>query len=141
MAFTVSVPDKKISFPCEPNETVLDALALNRVPNLTQRKSWIARAVNNRSQKLPIDWPAILSGDTDTNYQLLPGDRLFFAKETKALAQGAAAAAKRLPAATDREDRLLEAVQSLRKEVQQLRDEIKEAKPAQGSKMPTRLDR
>jgi NAD(P)H-flavin reductase/ferredoxin len=25
MAFTVSVPDKKISFPCEPNETVLDA--------------------------------------------------------------------------------------------------------------------
>ncbi|MEZ6069577.1 MAG: polysaccharide biosynthesis/export family protein [Pirellulales bacterium] len=64
------------------NETVLDALA--QVPGLSDlstKRIWVARPAPDepdRDRELPVDWKAITSGGgTETNYQLLPGDRLF----------------------------------------------------------------
>ncbi len=69
------------AFPITGNETVLDAIA--RTPGLPQVSSktmWVARptpAEKGGDNILPIDFVAISQGLTDTNYQLLPGDRLF----------------------------------------------------------------
>jgi protein involved in polysaccharide export with SLBB domain len=66
------------------NETVLDAIC--RVQGLSQLSSktmWVARAAPSRvggEQVLPVDWDAITRGAlTATNYQLLPGDRVYIA--------------------------------------------------------------
>jgi polysaccharide biosynthesis/export protein len=69
-------------FPITGNETVLDAVAqmngLGTVSN--KRHIWVSRPAPNCSvhQILPVDWIAISEqGDPATNYQLLPGDRVF----------------------------------------------------------------
>lgn len=70
-------------FPCTGNETVLDALAqINGLPTVASKKHiWIARpAPPNQGfeQVLEVDWDAIVrGGQTKTNYQLLPGDRVY----------------------------------------------------------------
>jgi polysaccharide export outer membrane protein len=72
-----------IALPATGNETVLDAIA--RVQGLpavaSLKKIWVARpspAGNPCSQVLPVDWQAITqAGRTETNYQLLPGDRIY----------------------------------------------------------------
>lgn len=67
--------------PLTGNETVLDALSqtggLIAVSNANQ--IWVARPSDDgMCQKLPVDWKAVTEqGDTRTNYQLLPGDRVF----------------------------------------------------------------
>jgi len=68
--------------PITGNETVLDAIA--QVSGLTgvssKQKIWIARPapLGAGHQILPIDWRSISEcGDVATNYQLMPGDRLF----------------------------------------------------------------
>jgi protein involved in polysaccharide export with SLBB domain len=74
-----------IALPATGNETVLDAVS--RVQGLPQvsslKKIWVARpspAGNPCSQVLPVDWKAITqAGRTETNYQLLPGDRIYIA--------------------------------------------------------------
>ncbi|MBN1395830.1 MAG: polysaccharide biosynthesis/export family protein [Pirellulales bacterium] len=70
------------SFPITGNETVLDAIA--QIRNLSQVSSktmWVARPAPGRfdaEQTLPVDWDAIARGGaTETNYQLLPDDRLY----------------------------------------------------------------
>ncbi len=71
-------------FPATGNETVLDALALVNgvtVPG-PMRQIWVARpappSCGMPDQILPVDWMAITrAGNTRTNYQLLPGDRVF----------------------------------------------------------------
>jgi polysaccharide export outer membrane protein len=69
--------------PVTGNETVLDALGLiNGTPAVAARNcAWIARpapAGLGGKQILPVDLVAITEdGSTTTNYQLLPGDRLF----------------------------------------------------------------
>ncbi len=69
--------------PITGNETVLDAMsALGGVPAIgSQQKIWVARpgpADLGCDQILPVDWKAIaMGGNTATNYQLLPGDRLY----------------------------------------------------------------
>ena len=68
------------------NETVLDAMALiNGLSQVSSKKMWIARPAPHQfgcQQILPIDWDGIAQGaKTDTNYQLLPGDRLFIAED------------------------------------------------------------
>jgi protein involved in polysaccharide export with SLBB domain len=73
-------------FPITGNETVLDAVSqLNGLSQVSSKKMWIARPDkgNFGHQKIiPIDWDGIVQGArTDTNYQLLPGDRLFIADE------------------------------------------------------------
>lgn len=70
-------------FPCTGNETVLDALAqINGLPSVASKKHiWIARpAPPNQGfeQVLEVDWDAIVrGGQAKTNYQLLPGDRVY----------------------------------------------------------------
>jgi polysaccharide export outer membrane protein len=68
--------------PITGNETVLDAIS--QVSGLTaisdEHRIWVARpAVEDEEDAvMPVDWKAITKkGRTDTNYQLLPGDRVF----------------------------------------------------------------
>ena len=69
--------------PCTGNDTVLRSVAqLNGLPPLSSKfHLWIARpspVEAGRELIMPIDWIAITTrGQTRTNYQLLPGDRLY----------------------------------------------------------------
>jgi polysaccharide export outer membrane protein len=67
-------------FPIIGNETVLDALlAAGLRSNSQPEKAYLVRAhpPNARDQILRIDWESIKNrGDTMTNYQIFPGDRL-----------------------------------------------------------------
>jgi polysaccharide biosynthesis/export protein len=74
-------------FPITGNETVLDALAqMDRVSNISSKTIWIARPkpdCSGEDQILPIDWNAISRGAlTDTNYQILPGDRVYVVNDS-----------------------------------------------------------
>ena len=79
--------DTVIRVPVTGNETVLDAVAtvggISRLSN--NKKIWIARpapASDGCDQILVVDWEGITKGaNTATNYQLLPGDRLFIAED------------------------------------------------------------
>lgn len=70
-------------FPCTGNETVLDAIAqISGLPVVSCKKDiWVARprpAGAGADQVLDVDWDAIARGaDTTTNYQVLPGDRIY----------------------------------------------------------------
>lgn len=73
-------------FPYTGNETVLDAISnVEGFSAVSSSQMWIARPGKNeqgRDQILPIDWKAIsMRGDVQTNYQLMPGDRLFVAED------------------------------------------------------------
>jgi protein involved in polysaccharide export with SLBB domain len=69
--------------PITGNETVLDAIGLlNGLPAVSSKKRiWVARpspAGSPCDQVLPVDWNAIVEGgSTATNYQILPGDRIY----------------------------------------------------------------
>src|SRR4029079_12102516 len=74
--------DHVVILPAKGNETVLDAIGEIQGLNSNQStRMWIARPGKNDcngDQILPVDWPAVTQrGDTTTNYQLMPGDRLF----------------------------------------------------------------
>jgi len=64
-------------------ETVLDAIAtVNGLPpNTNRRNMWVARRTphpNQPEQILPVDWVGITQhGNTLTNWQLMPGDRVY----------------------------------------------------------------
>ncbi|MBI1314169.1 hypothetical protein GC176_22980 [bacterium] len=70
-------------FPVTGNETVLDALSqINGLPSVASKKHiWIARpapANAGYEQVLNVDWNGIVRGaQTATNYQVLPGDRIY----------------------------------------------------------------
>jgi polysaccharide export outer membrane protein len=71
-----------IRLPVTGNDTVLDAIS--QVNGLTAvsdpRRMWVARSSGHGEpdQILPIDWKAMTCrGRSETNYQLLPGDRIF----------------------------------------------------------------
>ncbi len=76
-----------LTLPATGNETVLDAIS--RVQGLpavaSLKKIWVARpapAGHPCSQVLPVDWKAITqAGQTTTNYQLLPGDRIYISSD------------------------------------------------------------
>lgn len=67
--------------PITGNETVLDGIS--QVNGLTivsdTNRIWVSRpGAEGCSSVLPVDWCAVTEkGDTSTNYQLLPGDRIF----------------------------------------------------------------
>jgi polysaccharide export outer membrane protein len=69
--------------PVTGSETVLDAIAqVNGLqPQASKHRIWISRPAPAHSgcfQVLPVDWDAIVRGaDTATNYQILPGDRIY----------------------------------------------------------------
>jgi polysaccharide export outer membrane protein len=68
-------------FPITGSETVLDALGrINGLPPVAdKRKVWVARrGPGAAGQILPVDWCGIAQrGATETNYQLMPGDRIY----------------------------------------------------------------
>src|SRR5262249_7831202 len=81
-------------FPVTGNETVLDALAqVNGLSRLSSKNIWIARPTPGSAgcdAILPVNWREIAKGaSTATNYQVLPGDRIFIA-ENKLIAIDAA---------------------------------------------------
>ena len=71
------------SFPVQGAETVLDAIAnINGLPAVASKAHvWVARRTphcNQPEQILPVDYVAITQhGVTQTNYQILPGDRVY----------------------------------------------------------------
>ena len=70
------------AFPLTGNETVLDAVASvgGLSETASRAKVWVARPGPNggSNQVLPVDWKAITqSGITKTNYQIMPGDRVY----------------------------------------------------------------
>lgn len=73
--------------PITGNETVLDALGTLRFlpQGVSKRRIWVSRpgpAKCGRTQIMPVDWQAITrNGATATNYQLLPGDRIYVAPD------------------------------------------------------------
>jgi len=77
--------DQLVRFPCTGNETVMDALSqVNGLCYESSTRMWVARPDRNKqaSQILPIDWLAITQrADVETNYQLMPGDRLYVAHD------------------------------------------------------------
>jgi protein involved in polysaccharide export with SLBB domain len=69
-------------FPHTGNETVLDAIAqIQGIPAVSSKHIWIARPVpggTGVAQILEVEWEDIAAlGQTATNYQILPGDRIY----------------------------------------------------------------
>jgi polysaccharide export outer membrane protein len=84
--------ERVLKFPFTGNETVLDAIANTDglMPN-SSRRIWIARPAGNSNKPviLPVDWVDITAfGKPDTNYQLLPGDRVFVQEDRFLAADG-----------------------------------------------------
>lgn len=78
--------DQLSRYPATGNETVLDAIAqVNGLSRLASKKIWIARPAPGGvgcDQVLPVKWNDITAGAaTQTNYQVLPGDRIFIAED------------------------------------------------------------
>ncbi|MCL2347905.1 MAG: polysaccharide biosynthesis/export family protein [Planctomycetaceae bacterium] len=77
--------DKTRRLPYTGNETVLDAICeINGLERVSSKRIWIARPQPNCNEivQLPIDWDAITAcGNPQTNYQLLPNDRVYIAED------------------------------------------------------------
>lgn len=78
--------DDVTRLPITGNEKVLDAVAsIGGISQVSSTRMWIARPAPNGvgcEQVLPINWEDITRGaNTATNYQLMPGDRLFIAQD------------------------------------------------------------
>ncbi len=78
--------DNVMPMPITGNETVLDAISeIGGLSQLSSEKIWISRpgpAGSECVQILEVDYDAITRGGaTDTNYQLMPGDRIFIAQD------------------------------------------------------------
>jgi protein involved in polysaccharide export with SLBB domain len=72
-------------FPVTGNETVLDAIAnISGLTEVSSKRIWIARPVpgSEHVQVLPVDWQSVTAlGASSTNYQIMPGDRIFVAED------------------------------------------------------------
>ncbi|MDR3197850.1 MAG: polysaccharide biosynthesis/export family protein [Planctomycetaceae bacterium] len=79
-------------FPHTGNETVLKAIAnTNGLTPNSSKRIWVARPVGNSHKPviLPVDWVAVTAyGMPHTNYQLLPGDRVFVVESRWVAADG-----------------------------------------------------
>ena len=77
--------DRIYRFPITGNETVLDAISqINGLDQVSSKRIWIARPTREADnvQVLPVSWDAITAqASTNTNYQVLPGDRVFVAED------------------------------------------------------------
>jgi polysaccharide export outer membrane protein len=74
--------------PSTGNETVLDALAqVQGLPAVASKKKiWVARASAHEIKILPVDYcNMVLRGQTATNYQLYPGDRIYVGSDPRIL--------------------------------------------------------
>jgi polysaccharide export outer membrane protein len=72
-------------FPITGNETVLDAISqISGLGQVSSKRIWIARPTHEPGtvQVLPVSWEAITAqASASTNYQILPGDRVFVAED------------------------------------------------------------
>jgi polysaccharide export outer membrane protein len=73
-------------FPITGNDTVLDAISkMHGLSQVSSKKIWVARPSPSPTacdQILPVDWVAVTKGGSSaTNYQLMPGDRVFVAED------------------------------------------------------------
>jgi polysaccharide biosynthesis/export protein len=78
--------DNIVRIPVTGNETVLDALSqIHGLSQMSSKKIWIARPAPYEfqcEQILPVDYEAVTQGaSVATNYQIMPGDRLFIAED------------------------------------------------------------
>lgn len=77
--------DGVFKFPVTGNETVLDAIAqIHGMERVSSKRIWIARPTDDPQvcQVLPVEWNALTAqGAAGTNYQILPGDRVFIAED------------------------------------------------------------
>jgi polysaccharide export outer membrane protein len=78
--------DNVVEAPITGNETVLSAIArVGGISQVSSKRIWIARPAPNGvgcEQILPVNWDEISRGAlTATNYQMMPGDRLFIAED------------------------------------------------------------
>jgi polysaccharide biosynthesis/export protein len=77
--------DSVYRFPVTGNETVLDAISqINGLNFNCSKRIWIARPTDEpgKMQVLPVEWDAITAqANACTNYQILPGDRVFVAED------------------------------------------------------------
>lgn len=78
--------DNVAEAPITGNETVLDAIArIGGISQISSTNIWVARPAPNGvgcEQILPVNWDEISRGaSTATNYQLMPGDRLYIAED------------------------------------------------------------
>jgi protein involved in polysaccharide export with SLBB domain len=78
--------DQVIRLPITGNDTVLDAVAsIGGLSQVAGSKIWISRPAPHGvgcDQVLPVDWEAITTAaNTCTNYQIMPGDRLFVSQD------------------------------------------------------------
>ena len=78
--------DNIVRVPVTGNETVLDALSqVQGLSQLSSKRVWIARPAPydfRCEQILPVDYAAVTRGaSVATNYQVLPGDRVFIAED------------------------------------------------------------
>lgn len=78
--------DNLVRVPITGNETVLDAISqIQGMSQVSSKEVWIARPAPQGfggEQILPVDWNAITQGAaTGTNYQILPGDRVYIAED------------------------------------------------------------
>jgi polysaccharide export outer membrane protein len=75
--------EQVVRVPVTGNETVLDAIAqVNGLSAVSSKKHiWVARRVGGhgpQDQILPVDWCGITQrGESNTNYQIFPGDRVY----------------------------------------------------------------
>jgi protein involved in polysaccharide export with SLBB domain len=89
---SAAMGERVLKFPYTGNEMVLDAIANTEglQPNSSKR-IWVARPVPNSNKPvvLPVDWVDITAyGKPDTNYQLLPGDRVWIQEDRYIAADG-----------------------------------------------------
>jgi polysaccharide export outer membrane protein len=72
-------------FPITGNETVLDAISqMGGLQQISSKRIWLARPTPEpyKVQVLPVHWEAITAqASPATNYQILPGDRIFIAED------------------------------------------------------------
>jgi polysaccharide biosynthesis/export protein len=86
--------DAVTRIPVSGNDTVLDALGkIGKMSRAVSARMWIARPVPGTQgceQVLPVDYLAITrGGQSSTNYQLMPGDRLYIAEDGLVAVSGA----------------------------------------------------
>src|SRR5208283_2594700 len=73
-------------FPVTGNETVLDAISqINGLQRVSSKRIWVARPTDAPGcmQRLDVNWEDITANaNACSNYQILPGDRVFVAEDS-----------------------------------------------------------
>jgi protein involved in polysaccharide export with SLBB domain len=77
--------DSMVRLPYTGNDTVMDVLSqVNGMTYVSSNQMWVARPNRDCGTDvvLPIDWEGMTQrADVTTNYQLMPGDRVFIAQD------------------------------------------------------------